>query len=51
VAPAARGQPRLALGFSHRYLLPRGTPRHTVELNLDALRRLGIYPEEDEKRS
>jgi heptosyltransferase III len=36
--------------FSHRYLLPRGTPRHTVELNLDALRRLGVYPEEDEKR-
>jgi heptosyltransferase-3 len=36
--------------FSHRYALPRGTPRHTVELNLDALRRLGIYPEESEKR-
>jgi heptosyltransferase III len=36
--------------FSHRYPLPRGTPRHTVELNLDALRRLGVYPEEEEKR-
>ena len=36
--------------FSHRYPLPRGTPRHTVETNLDALRRLGVYPEEDEKR-
>jgi heptosyltransferase-3 len=36
--------------FSHRYPLPKGTPRHTVELNLDALRRLGIYPEEEEKR-
>jgi heptosyltransferase-3 len=36
--------------FSHRFLLPRGTPRHTVELNLDALRRVGIYPEEEEKR-
>jgi len=36
--------------FSHLYKLPRGTPRHTVELNLDALRRLGIYPEEHEKR-
>src|SRR5213075_1294197 len=35
--------------FSHRYALPRGTPRHTVELNLDALRRLGVYPEESEK--
>jgi heptosyltransferase-3 len=36
--------------FSHRYALPKGTPRHTVELNLDALRRMGIYPEEEEKR-
>ena len=36
--------------FSHLYKLPRATPRHTVELNLDALRRLGIYPEESEKR-
>ena len=36
-------------GFTHVYKLPRGTPRHTVELNLDALRRLGIYPGEREK--
>ena len=36
--------------FSHRYSLTRGTPRHTVESNLDALRRLGIYPTDDEKR-
>ena len=35
--------------FSHRYPFP-GTPRHTVELNLDALRRVGVYPEEEEKR-
>lgn len=35
--------------FSHHYKAPRGTPRHTVELNLDALRRLGLYPEEGEK--
>jgi heptosyltransferase-3 len=35
--------------FSHLYKLPKATPRHTVELNLDALRRLGIYPEESEK--
>ena len=50
VAPAARESRAWRWCFSHRYLLPRGTPRHTVELNLDALRRLGIYPEEDEKR-
>src|SRR5689334_14247243 len=36
--------------FSHHYSLPKATPRHTVEANLDALRRLGIYPEEDEKK-
>jgi heptosyltransferase-3 len=36
--------------FTHLYPLPSHTPRHTVEANLDALRRLGIYPEETEKR-
>ena len=36
--------------FSHRYALPKATPRHTVETNLDALRRMGLYPEEEEKR-
>src|SRR6185503_12443855 len=35
--------------FTHRYPLPKARPRHTVEANLDALRRLGIYPEEGEK--
>lgn len=35
--------------FSHRYKLPPFTPRHTVETNLDALRRLGVYPDESEK--
>jgi len=48
VAPA-RGSWFWERSFSHRYALPRTTPRHTVELNLDALRRLGIYPEEEEK--
>jgi heptosyltransferase-3 len=36
--------------FTHYYALPRSTPRHTVELNLDALRRIGVYPEHDEKK-
>ena len=31
--------------FTHLYKLPRGTPRHTVETNLDALRRIGVYPD------
>ena len=36
--------------FTHRFLLPRATPRHTVEANLDALRRIGIWPDDDDKR-
>jgi heptosyltransferase-3 len=48
VAPA-RDSRAWRWAFSHRYPLPRGTPRHTVELDLDALRRLGIYPDESEK--
>jgi lipopolysaccharide heptosyltransferase III len=35
--------------FTHFYRLPRARPRHTVECNLDALRRLGIQPESDER--
>jgi heptosyltransferase-3 len=48
VAPA-RDNALWNWSFSHRYKLPRNTPRHTVETNLDALRRLGIYPDESEK--
>ena len=48
VAPAREGR-FWRWSFSHHYKLPRATPRHTVELNLDSLRRLGIYPEEHEK--
>ena len=36
--------------FTHFYRLPRATPRHAVEANLDALRRLGVYPAEEDKR-
>jgi len=32
------------LSFTHYYRLPRARPRHTVECNLDALRRLGLQP-------
>jgi heptosyltransferase-3 len=35
--------------FTHHYLLPRATLRHTVETNLDALRRIGIWPEDNDK--
>ena len=36
--------------FSHYYRLPRATPRHTVECNLDALRRIGLQPAPSDKR-
>jgi heptosyltransferase-3 len=35
--------------FTHLYKLPR-TRRHTVEVHLDALRRIGIQPAEDVRR-
>ncbi len=36
--------------FSHFYAMPRaGNSRHTAEVNLDALRRIGLAPAEDEK--
>ena len=51
VAPArADGNWLWRASFTHYYVLPRQRPRHTVEANLDALRRLGVYPEEPEKR-
>lgn len=51
VAPDYPGKPRSwQNSFTHRYALPRSTKRHAVELNLDALRRLGIRPGEDERR-
>ncbi len=36
--------------FTHQYRLPRNTPRHAVEANLDALRRIGVQPSADDKR-
>jgi heptosyltransferase-3 len=36
--------------FSHYYRLPRARPRHTVECNLDALRRLGLQPAITDRR-
>ena len=35
--------------FPRRYLTPRATLRHAVELNLDALRRIGFWPEDADK--
>jgi heptosyltransferase-3 len=36
--------------FSHLARQPRGTPRATVERNLDLLRRLGVHPSIDDKK-
>ena len=36
--------------FTHRYPHPQATPRHTVELNLDALRRIGVQALPEERR-
>jgi len=35
--------------FTHYYRLPRRTPRHMVECNLDSLRRIGVQPAPGEK--
>ncbi len=51
VAPAAAGKRAFwRRSFTHLYPLPRLGGRHAVELNLDALRRIGVQPEEDERR-
>jgi heptosyltransferase-3 len=51
VAPRRDDPPALWRGsFTHFYALPRGSRRHTVELNLDALRRIGVHPDDAAKR-
>ena len=36
--------------FTHFYRLPARTERHVVEQNLDALRRIGVYPREEDRQ-
>ena len=43
VAPAGKTSRRFAKAFTHRYPVVGGNRRHTVELHLDALRRLGLH--------
>jgi heptosyltransferase-3 len=51
VAPAVPGRGALwRSSFTHLFATPRNGRRHQVELNLDALRRIGVQPEEDERR-
>jgi len=46
--PAKRGR-WWCNSFTHTYRIP-AKPRHTVEVHLDALRRLGIYPDDENRR-
>lgn len=51
VAPARPGKARWwKKSFTHLYRSVSGGRRHTVETHLDALRRLGIQPTQEEKR-
>ncbi|HMH18019.1 MAG TPA: putative lipopolysaccharide heptosyltransferase III [Burkholderiales bacterium] len=51
VAPNFSRKPRLwKKSFSHLFPLPPHARRHRVDINLDALRRIGIQPGEDERR-
>lgn len=50
VAPRRDGEAAWQQSFTHLYALPRaGNRRHTVEVHLDALRRIGVHPAEDER--
>ncbi len=50
VAPDHLHKPRFwKRSFTHRYALPKNARRHMVELNLDALRRIGIQPADGER--
>lgn len=46
--PGRRGRTWKA-SFTHRFKIP-SKPRHRVELHLDALRRIGVYPYPEERR-
>ncbi|MCW5623664.1 MAG: putative lipopolysaccharide heptosyltransferase III [Burkholderiales bacterium] len=37
--------------FTHRYWVPPGNRRHTVEIHLDSLRRIGVYPGDGRARA
>ncbi|HLX80302.1 MAG TPA: putative lipopolysaccharide heptosyltransferase III [Burkholderiales bacterium] len=52
VAPVVPGRGRVwARSFTHLYPLARNGRRHKVETNLDALRRIGLQPGLDERRT
>ena len=50
VAPAGAFGWLFNHSFTHRYPVVGGNRRHTVEIHLDSLRRIGVYPGPDERR-
>ena len=51
VAPRVGGAGRFwRKSFTHYFAKPANARRHTVERNLDALRRIGVYPGANERR-
>ena len=50
VAPEVRSGKIYRSSFTHLYPVVGGNRRHTVEIHLDALRRIGIYPEKSGRR-
>ncbi len=50
VAPDVRAGRAYRSAYTHLYPVIGGNRRHTVEIHLDALRRIGIYPGRDERR-
>ncbi|MGE5490333.1 MAG: putative lipopolysaccharide heptosyltransferase III [Actinomycetota bacterium] len=50
VGPHRSGSKRWKNSFTHIYGHPRNALRHVVEANLDALRRIGIYPTPEERK-
>lgn len=52
VAPAVPGRSRFwETSFTHLYPMPKNGRRHQVELNLDALRRIGIQPALEDRQA
>ena len=49
VGPSRAGK-RWKRSFTHRFAHPKNALRHVVEANLDALRRIGIYPAPEERK-
>ena len=50
VGPDGRYGKLFRNSFTHRYLQVPGNRRHTIEIHLDALRRIGVYPAAEQRQ-